>query len=99
MWNSLPVLARLLIAGVGAVGLHKGVKHITRKKVFISFAIEDMGIRDLMVGQSCNKRTPFEFADMSVKQPWDRAWKTQCRERIKSCHGVIVLVSKNTFEA
>jgi len=65
----------------------------------ISFAIEDRTIRNLMVGQSLNKNTPFEFADMSVKEPWDNAWKTQCRERIKSCCGVIILVSENTFQA
>lgn len=36
---------------------------------------------------------------MRNKEPWDNAWKTQCRERIKSCHGVLVLVSKNTYKA
>lgn len=43
--------------------------------------------------------TPFEFIDMSVKQPWDSQWKTNCRERIKGCDGVIAFVSDNTASA
>jgi hypothetical protein len=41
------------------------------KRVFISFAIEDSNLRDLLIGQAKNKRSTFEFIDMSVKQPWD----------------------------
>lgn len=72
---------------------------MTSKRVFISFAVEDKNIRDLLVGQARNENTPFEFMDMSVKRPWDSAWKTQCRQRIRGCDGVIVLVSKNTLKA
>lgn len=99
IWNHLPALARVALVVGGALGILEGVKIFSRKKIFISFAIENKNIRDLMVGQSCNKKTPFEFVDMSVKKPWDSAWKTQCRERIRGCHGLIVLVSKNTFKA
>ncbi len=99
MWNQLPSLARLAISGVGAFLVYAGIKHLNKKRVFISFAMEDKSVRDLLVGQACNKNTPFEFIDMSVQDAWDNAWKTQCRERIKTCHGVIVLVSKNTLRA
>ncbi|MCH7535932.1 MAG: TIR domain-containing protein [Bacteroidetes bacterium] len=100
MWAQIPNLARLAIIVIGGVvGLRAGVKYITRKKVFISFAIEDKSARDLLVGQSRNENTQFGFVDMSVKEPWSNAWKTQCRERIKACHGVIVLISKNTLNA
>ena len=68
-------------------------------RIFISFAIEDKNYRDLLVGQARNKNSPFEFVDMSVKQPWDSAWKTNCRTKIKACDGVIALVSKNTAKA
>jgi len=71
---------------------------MSKKRIFISFAVEDKNIRDLLVGQSRNDSTPFEFIDMSVKEPWDNAWKTKCRERIKGCHGVIALVTKNTIK-
>ena len=33
---------------------------------------------------------------MSVKEPWDEKWKTNCRAKIKGCDGMIALVSKNT---
>lgn len=103
MWDQLPKLVRLIIlaggALVGSFGVKKGIEHLRRKRVFVSFAIEDKNIRDLLVGQSKNKKTPFDFVDMSVKEPWDSSWKTQCRDRIRSCDGVIVLVSKNTLNA
>ena len=68
-------------------------------RLFISFAIEDKTYRDLLVGQARNENSPFEFVDMSVKEPWDNAWKTRCRSRIKGCAGVIAMISKNTASA
>jgi len=68
-------------------------------RVFISFAIEDTNLRDFLVGQGRNEKTPFSFTDMSVKQPWDSAWKTQCRTRIRGCDGVIGLITSNTSSA
>ena len=69
------------------------------KRVFISFAIEDEWARTYIVGQARNERTPFELTDMSAKEPWSEAWKTNCRTRIRGCAGVIALVSKNTRNA
>lgn len=69
------------------------------KRVFISFAIEDVRYRDLLVGQARNEKSPFEFVDMSVKEPWSEKWKTQCRSKIKGCDGMIAWVSKNTAKA
>lgn len=71
-----------------------------KKKLFISFAIEDEKYRDFFVAQAKNERTPFTFVDMSVKQPWDeRIWKQKCRKKIQSCDGMIVLLSKNTWHS
>jgi len=69
------------------------------KRIFISFAIEDRYARDFLVQQAKDERSPFEFTDMSVKEPWDSSWKTKCRQRIKGCHGVVALISKNTANA
>jgi len=71
----------------------------TKNRIFISFAIEDKAYRAMLVGQAKNEDSPFEFVDMSVKEPWDEKWKTNCRTRIKSCDGVIALISKNTAKA
>lgn len=99
MWQQLSPLARALVILVSALGLIKGVEYMIKKRIFISFAVEDKNIRDLLVGQANHPDTPFEFIDMSVKTPWDNKWKTHCRERIGSCDGMIALVSKNTCSA
>lgn len=70
-----------------------------KNRVFISFAIEDVTLRDFLVGQGRNKNTPFSFVDMSVKQPWDSMWKTKCRTKIKGCDGMIGIITKNTAKA
>jgi len=65
--------------------------------IFIAFAIEDERQRDFLKGQSLSSRAPYEFVDMSVKEPYDSAWKDKVRTRIRRSHGVIVLVSKNSL--
>lgn len=68
----------------------------SRKVVFVAFAIEDRSHRDLLKGQSLNTNSPFEYVDMSVKEPYDTAWKERVRTRIRRSDGVIALVSRNT---
>lgn len=75
-------------------------KKETRKRVFISFAIEDVEYRDYLVDQARKKHSPFDFIDMSVKKKWNQnEWKDRCRTKIKRCDGVIALLSKNTHKA
>ena len=71
-------------------------KTVPRKRIFIAFAIEDETQRDFLVGQAKNEKSPFEFTDMSVKEPYTEEWKKKCRVRIKGCDGVIALISKNS---
>jgi hypothetical protein len=67
-----------------------------KKVVFIAFAIEDETQRNFLKGQSLHTKTPFEFIDMSVKEPYDKEWKERVRTRIRRSGGVIALVSKNS---
>lgn len=69
------------------------------KTVFVAFAIEDQRMRDLLKGQSLHPRAPYEFIDMSVKEPYDSGWKDKVRTRIRRSHGVIALVSKNSLSS
>ena len=69
------------------------------KRIFISFAVEDTNLRDFLVGQAKNENSPFEFVDMSVKEPWKEDWKTKCRTKIKGCDGLIAIITKNTNSA
>lgn len=66
------------------------------KVLFVAFAIEDKRQRDFLKGQSLHPRAPYEFIDMSVKEPYDKNWKDRVRTRIKRSNGVIVLVSENS---
>ena len=61
-----------------------------------SFAYEDKVLRDFLVEQARNENSPFEFIDMSVKDPWESCWKTNCRAKIKMCDGVIAIITNNT---
>jgi hypothetical protein len=71
----------------------------TKNRIFISFAIEDKWAKENLVGQAKNDKSPFEFVNMSVNEPFDEKWKTLCRSRIKGCDGMIAFVSKNTAKA
>ncbi len=71
----------------------------TKTIVFIAFAIEDESQRDLLKGQSLNTASPFEYIDMSVKEPYDSDWKERVRTRIRRSDGVIALVSKNSLSS
>lgn len=69
------------------------------KRIFVAFAIEDKVYRDFLSGQAKLDQSPFEFVDMSAKEPWDEKWKTNCRTRIRGCDGVVALISRNTAKA
>lgn len=68
-----------------------------KKVIFVAFAIEDERQRDFLKGQSLNTNSPFEYVDMSVKEPYDSNWKERVRTRIKRSDGVIALVSRNSL--
>ena len=70
------------------------------KRIFISFAMKDEVYRGYLAEQAEDENSPFDFVDMSVKKPWpENVWKEKCREKIKKCNGVIVLLSKNTWNS
>lgn len=69
------------------------------KVVFVAFAIEDERQRDLLKGQSLHARSPFEYIDMSVKEPYRNDWKEHVRTRIRRSDGVIALISKNSLDS
>ena len=69
---------------------------MSKLRAFISFASEDIRIRDLFIGQGKHSDTPWEIADWSIQIPYSEKWKTQTRSRIKRCHVVIQLVGQFT---
>jgi hypothetical protein len=69
------------------------------KTIFVAFAIEDARSRDMLKGQSLHTDSPFEYIDMSVKEPYDSDWKNRVRTRILRSDGVIALVSKSSLSS
>lgn len=72
---------------------------MAKKVIFVAFAIDDKRQRDFLKGQSLNTSSPFEYVDMSVKDPYDKEWKERVRTRIRRSDGVIALVSKNSLSS
>jgi len=70
-----------------------------KRIIFVAFAIEDVRQRDFLRGQSLLTDSPFEYVDMSVKEPYATDWKERVRTRIRRSDGVIVLVSKNSLSS
>jgi hypothetical protein len=70
-----------------------------KKVVFVAFAIEDVRQRDFLRGQSLNTASPFEYIDMSVKEPYDSNWKERVRTRIRRSDGVIALISRSSLSS
>ena len=66
------------------------------RNVFISFNINDEAQVDLMRAQAKNKNYDIEFRDYSVKEPFDAAWKTKCKERIAQTSATIVMIGPRT---
>jgi len=69
-----------------------------KKRVFISFHIDDEAQVNLLRHQAKDEDTDLEFIDYSVKEPFDEKWKTQATERIKRSSVVIVMVGAETHE-
>lgn len=69
------------------------------KVVFIAFAKEDETTRNLFTGQRVHPDTPFEFVDMSVKEPYESEWRKRVQTRIRRIDGVIALISSSTPKA
>ena len=99
----LPVIIGISLVALLAKAFSEEEEELERKekkKIFISFAMEDKKFIDFLVAQSKNEKTPFNFIDMSVKEPWIKTeWKMKCRTKIRSCDGMIVLLSKNTWHS
>jgi len=70
-----------------------------KKRAFISFDYDhDVDLKNLLVGQARNPDSPFEIADWSLKSA-QADWEKRCRERIKRCDVVIVIVGAHMATA
>lgn len=72
---------------------------MTKKTIFIAFAMKDESQRNLLRGQALHTNSPFEYIDMSVKDAYNTDWKKRVRTRIRRSDGVIALVSRNSLSS
>ncbi|MBF0133467.1 MAG: TIR domain-containing protein [Magnetococcales bacterium] len=86
---------------VNVVNLKNGDILMAKKRVFVSFDYpDDLGLKNLLVGQSRNPNSPFEIVDWSMKESAPQAnWVDFAEKRIKSVDLVIVLVGSKTYKA
>jgi len=61
--------------------------------------MEDRWARDFLVQHAKDRRNDIQFVDYSVQDPFDSAWKTNCRGRIAATKGTIVLVGSTTYQS
>jgi hypothetical protein len=65
------------------------------RNVFISFHNEDEDQVDLLRYQKDND-FGLQFRDYSIKEPFDSAWKTNCKARMEKCSATIVMIGPDT---
>ena len=71
------------------------------KRIFVSFDFDkDKNKKNLLVGQSRNKRTPFKISDYSLKEAApDKKWENKARNKIRRSDKVVVLLGKQTHRS
>ncbi len=66
------------------------------RNVFISFSVADEAQVNLLREQARGEIADLEFKDYSIKEPFDEAWKSQCRDRIFQTSATIVMIGPDT---
>lgn len=68
-----------------------------KRRVFISFHVEDEAQVELLRQQAKDERFDIEFIDYSVREPFDNRWKTRCTERINQTSVFICMIGPETY--
>ena len=67
-----------------------------KRLIYVSYAPEDEMLLKEIERYFRNEEVRFELISMKTNNPWDTDWQTDCKNRINSCHGFLIIVSKNT---
>jgi hypothetical protein len=68
-----------------------------KKRVFISFHMEDNYAKQLLVEQARSDKFDLEFTNFAINEPFNSRWKTQCRDRIRQVSTTICLIGPHTY--
>jgi len=69
-----------------------------KRRVFISFHVEDEAQVELLRQQAKDERFDIEFTDYSIKEPFDDKWKTRAAERINQSSVFICMIGPETYK-
>lgn len=65
-----------------------------RKKLFVSYALEEKQLLDSFIEQSKKENIPYDLVYLKEKDPVSPEWREQCKNTIRQCNGVVFLISK-----
>ena len=68
------------------------------RNIFVSFHVEDETQVNLLRHQAKDNQFGIHFRDYSVKEPFDEAWRRQCREKIALTSATIVMIGPKTAQ-
>ncbi len=71
---------------------------LPKKRVFISFHMENESQIKLLRHQAKSERFNLEFTDYSVKEPFDGNWKRKCEERIRQSSIFVCMFGSETYK-
>jgi antiphage defense system Thoeris ThsB-like protein len=66
------------------------------RNVFISFSVADEARVNFLRTQARGEIADLVFNDYSIKEPFDEAWRSQCRDRISQTSATIVMIGADT---
>jgi hypothetical protein len=66
------------------------------RNVFISFHVADEAQVNLLRAQAKDADFGMEFRDYSVKEPFDEAWKSNCRQQLSLTSMTICMIGPDT---
>ena len=69
------------------------------RNVFLSFAMEDQRLANAFRAQAKSSRSDLVFRDYSVKEPFERAWKTNVERLMRMCSATICLIGTTTHRS
>lgn len=82
----------------GGSGSSSLASYSAKRRVFISFHVDDEPQVELLRQQAKDEKYDIEFIDYSVKEPFDNKWKTRCTERIKRSSVFLCMIGPETYK-
>ncbi len=70
-----------------------------RKRVYIAFDFDDLGVKQGLIAESRRPDCPFEFVDNSISTAIEAAWAAEAEKLIVGSSCVVVLCGVQTHQA